>query len=394
MTGGPARQRLWLVDHLLRDGVGHHLGYNASIARAATDAGFEPLIVGHRSLDPSSVGNCRVETIFRSDWRNAPPQWVSSRQFFLQKLESIAATRFRKDLARLPDIRSEDLVFAQMIAPRHFSAWLEWLGSRRPAPHLVLHLGYQPQRFGTPQIKNALDALPSHAAEALVLVTDSEKLAPAFREVLGKEVHYLPHIVGHCFPDARPHEAGAPVTFLAPGNARKEKGFGELLEVMAAVRDLRDSGRARFRVQCHQPDLHCEALLRKRAPLAGVEWIDHAMEDEQYVRAFREADVVLVPYHLDYYRMRTSGVFCEARVAGKTVLATEESWAGDRVARDGGGWLCKEKNVASLESALRRAVEEIAPVAARARTLQSPSREEFGPHSFVAGLVKLASLPR
>lgn len=391
MTPRGSPSRLWLADHLLRDVVGHHLGYNLAIADAAVSAGHEPVLVVHRGFDPMLARAYRSEMILRTDWRAAPPSWISRDQRLLRVLEIISAARFRADLRRLSSmVRSDDLVFAQMIAPRHFMAWAEWLEDFANPPRLALHLGYQPHRFASALLQKAWARISRKTKARITLVTDSEKLVGPFSEALQAEVRYLPHIVSRNFPRADgSHDAG-PVIFFAPGNARIEKGFGELLAAIELSRALLEEGRAKFIVQCHEPDAHCTQLLQRRPRLSGIEWIGQPLVDEEYARRFSEASVILVPYHLDHYALRTSGVFCEARVAGKPAIATRGSWAGDRVFRDGGGWLCEERNPVDLANCLRLAVGDCSSKAARAATLQEDAVKEFSAKDFVSNLFALA----
>ena len=66
------------------------------------------------------------------------------------------------------------------------------------------------------------------------------------------------------------------------------------------------------------------------------------LDDESYLRLLRDSDVLLLPYHLEKYRDRTSGVFCEAMTAGKPVITTEGSFPGLEVQREGTGWLARD----------------------------------------------------
>jgi glycosyltransferase involved in cell wall biosynthesis len=304
----------------------------------------------------------------------------------------ISAARFRQDLNRWGStVGPDDLIFAQMIAPRHFHAWLAWFGARKNPPRLVLHLGYQPHRFDRDDIRRSLAALPEERRRRLTLVTDSEKLQQPFGQALRATVDYLPHIVGHRFADAVPARPSGPLCFFAPGNARKEKGFAELLEAIGLLEDLRGSDCVEFRVQCHEPDRFCADLLRGTTSMNAVEYVNHALGDEDYFAQFAAADVLLVPYHLDHYAMRTSGVFCEARAAGKPVIATRGSWAGDRVAREGGGWLCAERSGGDLAECIRGAAGHWDVEAARAAALQAGAREEFSAGDFLRSLTATAS---
>jgi glycosyltransferase involved in cell wall biosynthesis len=385
-------RRLWLVDHLLRDRFGHHLGYNLAIADAAHAGNLEAVLVGHRRFDGALCPGHRSVRVFRTDWRAAPPAWISRDQRFLRLLEAFSAARFRGDIRRFGSmVGPDDLVFAQMIAPRHFRAWLAWLGATEDPPRLVLHLGYQPHRFDRDEARRALSKLSADRRRRLVLVTDSEKLQDPFERALHASVDYLPHIVGHRFADAVPERPPGPLRFLAPGNARKEKGFAELLDAIGLLGDLCGDRKVHFRVQCHDPDRFCAPLARLAEPMVGAEFVDGVLGDEDYFAQFVSADIVLVPYHLDHYSMRTSGVFCEARTAGKPVVASRGSWAGDRVAREGGGWLCEERNGAELAKCIREAVQNGGAKAAQAAALQGGARQEFGAGSFLQGLAAVAN---
>ena len=185
--------------------------------------------------------------------------------------------------------------------------------------------------------------------------------------------------------------ARTPLIFFAPGNPRREKGFGDLLEAVGLVRDLLEDGKISLRIQCHCPDSYASALLAKRPELPGVSWLDQPLTDEEYAREFNRADVLLVPYHLDHYEARSSGVFCEARVAGRPIIASRGSWAGDRLQRQGGGWLCTERSPESLAAAIREAVASWEPAASRAAELQDSSQNEFSAPHFVEKLAELSS---
>ena len=54
---------------------------------------------------------------------------------------------------------------------------------------------------------------------------------------------------------------------------------------------------------------------------------------------------------------RTSGVFCEAMTSGKPVITTEGSFLGLEVAREGIGWLVRDRDPDSVAQAIRRAIE-------------------------------------
>lgn len=389
MTGSsiPAKPaRLFFADHLLRDVVGHHLGYNLALADGASRAGIAPRLVTHRAFDATLAVGVKCQRLFHTDFRADPPAWIARNHRLLGALERWCDGQFARDLRKFSGVGDSDAVFAQMLAPRHFLQWLRWMSAQPTPPVLFMQLGYRPGRFATPEIAAALGRLPQKIMERVIFVTDSEKLVGPFEKILGRNVHYLPHIISYEFPEPEPRTTGKPFVVFAPGNARREKGFAE---TMAAIRIITGSGscdKFRFMVQCHDPDRVCAEVLRDGMP-PGVERIDRPLADSEYVERLGCSDVVLLPYHLDLYEQRTSGIFCEARVAGKPVIATENSWAGDRVRREGGGWLVREKDEATLAACLKSLPETFEQKASEARNLRQKAIGEFHRDGFLKALI-------
>ncbi len=453
--------RIFLADHMLRDVVGHHLGYNLALADAAARAGVRPCLVAHRKFPLSLAAGNPCERIFHTDFRAAPPPWISANHRLLGILEKWCDRQFGADLRKFPEVGKTDAIFAQMLAPRHFRRWLDWIAARQAPPVLFLHLGYRPGRFATPEVAWAIGRLRPETKDRVVFVTDSEKLVGAFEQVLGVRARYLPHIISYdfstdgaplglqsgdaspkvakagsalrdfvwssafrrrflgCRPTRQPPKGGTPnpealrltreqlsemrpqpgdaapperpiVVFVA-GNARREKGFVEIVQAARAVQRSEAAGRYRFVIQCHDPDPICADVLRSASASEGIDWIARPLENDEYITRIRGADVLLVPYHLDCYELRTSGVFCEARVAGKPVIASKGSWAGDRIQREGGGWLVEEKDAPALEAILRALPAGLAKIAAEAEALAPQAKREFGRDGFFHGLVELYS---
>lgn len=387
-----APTRLLLADHLLRDVVGHHLGYNLALVDGAARAGIEPCLVTHRGFDASLANGVPCRKIFRTDYRADPPAWIARNHRLLRLLESWCDRQFGSDLKRFSEVGAGDAVFAQMIAPRHFLQWLRWMADLSATPVLFLHLGYRPERFESEEIPKAFKSLPARIRRRVVLVTDSEKLVGAFERNLGSRVYYLPHILSYPLPKQCLRQPDRPVRIYAPGNARREKGFAE---VVAAIRQIRESARSgdfHFSIHCHHPDPACTEMIRGGLPQGdNIEWIDRPLGDADYMVQLLESDVVLLPYHLDLYAMRTSGIFCEARVAGKPVIASRGSWAGDRVAREGGGWLVEERDAKDLVRTILKTPPEIPAMTGESRSLALSAGAEFHRDGFMAEFVKIYS---
>jgi glycosyltransferase involved in cell wall biosynthesis len=387
-----APEKIYLCDHLLRGRRGHHLGYNLALVDAARRVGCSVELITHREFDLSLSQGCPAKGIFHTDYRFDPPRWLSRNQRFLGGLTAWSTFRFARDLKRFPAPRSSDAIFAQMIAPRHFLGWLHWFESQKDSPVLFLHLGYAPEKFTTPEIAGALHRLSPKLQRRLFLVTDSEKMVPAFEGILKIKVHHLPHLISYDIPAPASRQESDALVVFAPGNARREKGFCEVFRVVDSLIKSGTAPGLRFVLQCHDPDAVCAGLLKNGPPaLPGVEWIPVGLSDDEYSNRLSKADVILLPYHLDQYSKRTSGIFCEARVAGKPVITTRGSWAGDRVMSEGGGWLIDEKNDASLINVLRSLSSDFVLRSSEACALSDSAFSEFHRDSFMKGLLDLFS---
>ena len=389
---------LWLADHLLVSERGHHVSYNGFIADAARRAGMDVHILCARECVAQVPGGFAMLRIFRKDVRNTPSPLLSRSRFALDALERLARRRFQLDLAKgiTPDIiKSEDIILAEMLAPRNLAGWLRWLRDfpREPLPNLVLHLGYASERFGADQeIPSLLETLERSGKSSRVhFITDSDILKEKYTRIFQRPVAHLPLVVSRRASECYKPPA-TPVHFVCLGNAREEKGFAEILNAIDALSSNGGLPNTRFTLQSSDPDPHSAAALARfrSAKAPGISLITKPLDEENYLRLLKDADVLLLPYHVDRYRDRTSGVFCEAVTSGKPTIVNEGSFLALEVCRQGIGWLARDRDPASLADTMRRAVHELDAVASRCAKLMPHYRRMFHPDTFVAQLLALA----
>ena len=386
-----------MADHLLHDLRGHHLNYNFTLAAAARSAGWQTSILCRKAYDFDEPEGVDVVGIFRKDWRNEPAPWLSSNRRALDLLEAISRRRFYSDLSSgfpARQVNSSDIVFAQMLAPRHLEGWLRWLGKlpKARAPVLALHLGYDPWRFTHDRgVRRALARVNRSHPSLVHYITDSERLAPHYRKILGSQVDVLPHVVPSGLSSRPPRIRTGEIVFMCPGNPRREKGFVEFTSAIQRILHDEPCG-ARFVVQTNDPDsvsLKSVSIL-KASRLSGLELVERRLSEQEYLNMLDAADVIVLPYHLDKYRDRTSGIFCEALVSGKPVVTTEDSWMSAELARAGLGWLVPERNVEALVETICRAVREYGVEARKSLRLAPQYRAKFSGENFIENLARLA----
>jgi glycosyltransferase involved in cell wall biosynthesis len=391
-------RRLWLADHLLVSERGHHVSYNGFIADAARRLGMEVAILCARDCQARVPGGFAMRGIFRRDWRNNPSPLLSRSRLALDAVEFLARRRFRSDLRNglgPADFGRDDIIFAEMLAPRNLAGWLDWFNDfpRDREPILTLHVGYASERFAAdkeiPRLLSKLER--SGKLSRTHFATDSELLKAKYEAIFQQPVTHLPLVISrHASECYKP--PGTPPHFVCLGNARQEKGYAEILAAIDMLHADGELPAARFTLQSSYPDgASVTALARFRsAKAAGVSLILEPLDDEGYRRLLKEADVLLVPYHANKYRDRTSGVICEAMTAGKPVITTEGSFLALDVTKQATGWLVRDRDPASVAEMIRRAAREIDDVAARCAELMPRYKPMFHPDTFVSQLVALA----
>ncbi|MEI6491527.1 MAG: glycosyltransferase [Verrucomicrobiota bacterium] len=389
-------RNLFLVDQCLTGLTGHHLFYNRALAEAASCMGLQTTVVAGCEFRSNDLIPCDVRAVFRRDWRAIPPARAAKNHLVLNALDRLSFRRFRSDLGRAFPQKSwgpSDLVFGQMIAPRHLAAWLEWLSAlpAHRAPALAVHVAYDPSRFAAhPRLKRSLRVFNESIHRArLIPLTDSSKLTGAYGEVLGRKVFVLPHVISPEIGKVDPFPDDHPPVFGVLGSPREEKGFAE---TVGAILNLSaDPDPPRFLVVVNRPDAFSLPWVHKlrAARLENVELVEEAFESESdYARLFDRVSTLILPYHLNIYGVRTSGVFCEALASGRVVVVSEGSWMSDKAGDVAACRRSPERDPAALAAAIRSAIFERRELSAKARRAAPGYREEFSAQGFLSGLME------
>jgi glycosyltransferase involved in cell wall biosynthesis len=389
---------LWLADHLLLDERGHHLSHAGYIADAAKRAGMGVRILCARKCSVKVAGGFRMDGIFRQDLRNSPSRLFSKSRIALDLLEFVARRRFQADLEsgiRQAEVGRDDIIFAQMLAPRNLTSWLQWLQSlpRGHEPTVILHLGYASERFAAdPRLPRLLTALQLDGKqERARFVTDSPILQSRYEAILQQSVTLLPVVVSRHAMDSS-KRPGNPPCFACLGSAREDKGFPEVLAAIDSLSTSAQPINARFALQSSDPDHRSAVALAgfRSAPEKHVSLVDHPLSEQAYLQLLRDADVLLLPYRPETYKERTSGVFCEALSAGKPVIVSEGSLMARQVSRERTGWLVRDRHPESIATVIRRALPELNFVAARCMERMDRYGKMSHPDTIVAKLLSLA----
>lgn len=342
------------------------------MVEAAHAAGFQPLLLGHRTLPEEIARESGARGAFSDDI------WARARQGgpLLRRLDGHRRNhRFAEELRRaLPREAwpSGSILFAHMLTGRQL------LGLAKVAEGLPRHvttialLRYEPEMLadslsarGFARIRHAVAA-----GARIRLASDSARLAQRLARLAGLPVEVLP--IPHIPSDLPPAAVGTdrPMHMVSLGNAREEKGFLEILQAIALLR-AEPEGLAglRFTLQANDASDAVQAALDAFASDLpdSVRLLPEALTPADYSALLIEADLLLLPYWREIYEARTSGVLPEALAAGRPVICTAATWMADELALHGAGLLVADHDPPALARAIRAARAQWAALAADAK---------------------------
>jgi glycosyltransferase involved in cell wall biosynthesis len=360
--------KLLIVDQSLRDMAGHHYEYDVALFRAAAAAGVAAVIGAHVSIQGVDLLGGNVRPWFRKAWYESQGVSAAGRAkpmlgWLPQPVRAVLRRMVRGAVPRRADtpvqaevgsafgeevlelIRAERLGSSDHVLIHTFNiAELDSVIelARRHEGLPLIHIVFrrdaeEPMVASGPNggIRSSLTRLMSSrsAAATLRLYADTEDLARQYSELVsGLEVEVVP--IPHCLPPGRAaeqSEAHGPLRIAYLGDARDEKGFHLLADLVDAVAARLD-GRARFVIQGNvsaagdNPSL-AQARRRLAAyPRAQVELMTDQLDLSAFHDLLRSADIVLLPYDRRAYARRSSGIFVQALAAGRVVVVPAETW--------------------------------------------------------------------
>jgi glycosyltransferase involved in cell wall biosynthesis len=274
-----------------------------------------------------------------------------------------------------------DQVSAMALARQLKRAW------SRP-PRLLLWLLYGPHHLKTPddpaaacfygEARAAFTELAA-CAGGIEAYCETPAMAEFYRSLVPFEVGVM---AGPGLPArARATKAdGGPPLISCIGFANRAKGYRLLPQALQHVLDRHRD--ARFMIQGIVKGSDAEAdqpMFDRLAELdERVEVRQQVLTSDEYLARLAETDLLLLPYDPDVYRRRGSGVFADAHHVGIPVVAPKDCAFARPAFDDGWGMAMNEYDGKSLGIAVLEALEQLAPLSARAGEAARRVRDDLG----------------
>lgn len=364
------QKKLLIVEEALRDCTGHWYAYNKAVVDMHRESGCECLILANKDIDAAMSSELGAVPYFPyTNWDgiyNSPKAWKRYAGVIQHNLRVYQAMRKHFNSVSHP----YDCVFVPTVVIHHLLAW-RWLVAKyggKKFKRLVLFFRINAGRYNTDSrrfdfkrnsiiMRTALHGLRKAVDEGIVcLATDSTRLAEEYRQLSGMELKVFPHPAVNYTHAFRPPDSSKTglVTFTMLGPARFEKGIEVLQKSIRKILMEYPDLPVRFVIQWNRPIYLLEGGEYCPDPVLEasekVVFIRQDLSTEEYDRYLSEADCILLPYRIDSYYSRISGVLIEAAMAGKPMIVTGNTWMEDAAQQYGHALIIQDGDVDGLAS--------------------------------------------
>ena len=147
---------------------------------------------------------------------------------------------------------------------------------------------------------------------------------------------------------------GTKYNILFPGMLqRKEKGTDIVFDFVNKFieSDLKISANLILR---YLPDFTNNSEIKKRIDLIrnDVDLIEGIIEENDYMTMLKKSHIIVIPYHVNSFKARPSGVCSDALFLGKPFIAARGTFMGNQIIRFGCGEVFEDQNADSLLEAV------------------------------------------
>lgn len=401
--------RLLIIEEALRDREGHWFEYNRATKSAVQiDSPVHVEILGNHTMQQDVADELQAKPFFRfTVWDqiyNHPQSW--------KRYLGILHHNYRlyRDLNRyFRTANYNKSVFAPTVVLHHLLAY-HFIASRyagRKFDQLILLMRNNVAIYdetgkrtfrGTARFwKWAIQRFKRMINAGTVrFVTDSERLADEYQELTGIRFEVLPHpsLVGMSTVQSAPCDNEArgvksnPIQLILPGPARYEKGVDRLLEAIRELGAEPESAHLQFIFQWSQPFslpdgsmLGPDDVERFGSDRISFKTIRTPLSSDDYRQLLVNSDFVILPYRIEGYFSRISGVAVEAMMLGKPVLFTQNTWI-DTISKQFATGLSMGGDARSIAAAIRQAISQCEELRQIAKARQPDVAEFFSGRNF------------
>lgn len=318
---------LLIIDPCLYNKNGHEYAMNKCIFEEGKQFGYDPIVLSSTSFFPSPEDTMKVMTIFRC----SP---YDKKEISLEHDQKVLTLGNREIYEILTQYYpSENLPKGSMILLHTacnsllvgLARWLKKIHRTDLSIRIVLRWPATRDVFHTEKAedfcKKACSVYPKLKGD-IRFYADNKGLVEYYEKRTGIPFALTP--IGIHFQDIPPipKPNTGPLRFVFVGSPRVEKGIEQICSAIGV------------HVQTYPNDIfyiHCVGAYHLAQQLQedfphNVYTCTESLSGRSYFEFIMQGDVVLIPYDIRAYHLRTSHIFMEALGLGRGVITTKDSW--------------------------------------------------------------------
>jgi len=309
---------------------------------------------------------------------------------------------FERDLRSLPvDIwNPENLICIVAISQNQLLGLIRFLRAMPNGrlPRVTCQLMFPPSfvpwgnvsSFGEQFYRDAFELAAPLVDRSLFFTVENEAMRTAYRRDFGLPTRILPVPFGASPPQGTT-EGRVRIGFF--GDSKCDKGFHLLPRAIALCQQRNLDAEFVIQIQhsgWEQRTIEAERALRS---LKGVRFLEGILSTEDYARWTSQMDVMLLPYDpIAFGPARGSGIFTEALAAGRPVVATQGTFAGNTIgSHDAEGEVFAPHTSEVLADAIARLLPRLPACKVRAAERAKKFAFSHSPDAYVDVLLELAN---
>lgn len=339
--------RFFLIDCDLQIGTGHNFQTSLRVARSVRKSGYAPIVLANRHFPVEAFDEAGVDVIptFKAMAFDFPGVSDGRRRIEIAFDDEHELSDWEIHLQQLLAADAEhgftdqDIFYAHTVSMPVALAWLYFLilrpADKRPRIYGQIYIKpewVQGERLGQYTFTDVLRRFDEEGFlnRNIFFHVETRGLQRVYEEAGFAFPIFMGPIPESCF-HPQPSETTL-VTTSYLGEARKEKGFVILPDVIEEVRDRigrRDFAKLRFLVQVTASPLNDTPEIRSArrrlealsAAHPNIELLGK-LSGDAYQKAMDETDICFLGYEPEAYEVRGSGVAVEMLAAGKLLLCS------------------------------------------------------------------------
>lgn len=235
-----------------------------------------------------------------------------------------------------------------------------WTALRGENLNIILYFHNHPSRYLMRPFATVVRFLK---VTNLVCVHEDPQLAEKFSAITGLKCGVLPFPLPLRGVEEKTQKSG-PLVVTILGSPRLEKGIDLVADLLPLMEPELKADEVRFVIQAQVTgDPSIEPTLAKLTDLANrlpnIILLIKPLDESEYSNKLKEADILLLPYRLEAYGLRNSGVVMEGVATGKVLILTAGTLIAEHAKSGAAHHLSADGDVDSLQRSLRAVIDNI-----------------------------------